>query len=153
MKGRPLLSRCIRTGSALLFLWAGIDMALHPATVFLTLATLGLSLKLAEWLTIIVAALEATAGIMLLNHIRFPEATIFTNGLLLIFCAFLYFLRTLANPPSCGCPGLHGIFDSAHAEALLGLLRNVTLMLLLAWAYKNETLPVNGAPSTELNEP
>jgi hypothetical protein len=34
---------------------------------------------------------------------------------------FLWYLSTLANPPSCGCLGLTGMFDSSRHDAVFGI--------------------------------
>lgn len=121
--------------TAVLFLWAGLAKAVHPAEAYVGLVTIGINRFLAEGLILVVATTELALGVMLLKpHVSKPVRAC-TSGLLGVFCLYLYYLRTLADPPGCSCPGLHGIFDSARAQALLGLARNVVLLGMLAWAW------------------
>jgi len=57
------------------------------------------------------------------------------TGVLFAFTVFLWYLSTLANPPSCGCLGLTGLFKSNRADALFGIVRNVVILWLLKFAY------------------
>ena len=54
---------------------------------------------------------------------------------MLVFAGYLWYLSTLANPPSCGCLGLTGIFENSRNEALLGLARNFTILWAMKWSY------------------
>lgn len=132
------LSRCLKVGSlsvGALFLWAGLHTIWQPAEVALALAVLTMNIKLSTVLAICVGVVQIHIGLLLLLRHSSDEALRWGIALLFCFTVFLWYLRTLATPPSCGCPGLHGLFSSNCDAALFGMIRNVVLMLLLLGTF------------------
>ena len=117
-----------------LILWAGMHTIWQPAEVALALAVLVMNIKVSTALAICVAVIEVHVGLLLLLR-RSSEGAL-RAGLLLLFgfTVFLWYLRNFASLPSCGCPGLHGLFSSNRQAALFGMFRNVVLILLLLGA-------------------
>lgn len=66
--------------------------------------------------------------------------------LVLVFSLFLFYLSTMAAPPSCGCLGLTGAFSSGRQGARLGLARNCVILWLMRVAY-NQLFPT--IPTTQ----
>ena len=78
----------------------------------------------------------------------------FTNSqsmaIMLGFTIYLWYLSMLANPPSCGCLGLTGIFKTNKREALVGVLRNCVILWALKLSYDYHFKPpANIAAKTE----
>ena len=82
-----------------------------------------------------VIVLELCLGAILIQKLDLKFALIAATGLMFLFAGYLWYLSTLANPPSCGCLGLTGIFQNSRHEALLGLARNFLILWAIKWTY------------------
>jgi len=121
--------------TAALFIWAGVSKALFPAQAVLALESLDLPRWTAETLVTIAAAVEIYLAAMLCLKQHRQVAIIGSMVCLLVFTGYLFYLSRMANPPSCGCLGLTGIFKSNKQAAIIGLLRNGVLIATLNACY------------------
>jgi hypothetical protein len=101
------------------------------------LEALGMTRWVAEMLVYLVTVLELYVGTILVLKIDLQFALRVAFGIIFIFAIYLFYLSTLANPPSCGCLGLSAIFKSTRHQALIGLTRNVAILwaVVLASQY------------------
>jgi len=118
-----------------LFLATIIAKLIHPGSATLALEVLGLHYEWAAGIVAGVTAMELYLGTILLLRHDLKYALQLSTATLLIFTAYLFFLSSLANPPSCGCLGLNGIFRSSREEAIWGLVRNCAMLWGLKWTY------------------
>ncbi len=130
-----LLKKYTPAFMGVLFLWSGLHKVLHPAEATFALVSVGLPQAVANPAIIVATALELYLGLILLARSALKFAFICTTALLLAYTTFLWYLSTLAHPPSCGCLGLTGLFSSSKQEALFGILRNCALLWLLRLSY------------------
>lgn len=130
-----LLGKWTPTLIGVLFIYSGIYKLVSPGEATMALV----SLELPEWLAIVTiaaaTAVELYLGIILLFKVDLKYGLWMATGLIFAFTVFLWYLSTLANPPSCGCLGLTGLFKSNRADALFGVGRNVVILWLLKFAY------------------
>lgn len=119
----------------LLFLYAGVHKMLYPGEATLALYSLDLPFVLANALVTTVIILEFYLGVILVLKIDLKYALTLSMSLMFLFTVYMWYLSTLANPPSCGCLGLTGIFRSNKQAALFGLCRNVVILWLLKLSY------------------
>jgi uncharacterized membrane protein YphA (DoxX/SURF4 family) len=117
------------------FLYSGFYKLFYPGEATLALQTLGLPSWLATFTVTLVLMLELYLGVLLVSGISLRYAIAFATVILTGFTGYLFYLSTLAHPPSCGCLGLSGIFSSARQAALFGLIRNCFLLWGLKFAY------------------
>jgi uncharacterized membrane protein YphA (DoxX/SURF4 family) len=129
------LHRWMPAALGLLFLWAGLHKLLHPGTATMGLEALDVPHSLASALVAGVTALELYLGALLLLRRDLRYALWLATGLMLVFTGYLWYLSTLADPPSCGCLGLTGIFGNRRQEALFSLLRNCLILWAIKWTY------------------
>src|SRR5262249_28961551 len=99
------------------------------------LVVVGLPYSAARILIIAVTIAELYLGTVLALRTDLKLAMMCATGLLLAYTAFLWYLSTLAHPPSCGCLGLTGLFKSNKQAAVLGLGRNCLLLWMLRASY------------------
>jgi hypothetical protein len=136
----PLLIGCI-------FLFSAISKLLWPDTITASFRVLGTPQSVARILPFGLAAYELYLGSLLLfaNKRLFVPMLALTT--LIVFTGYLLFLVALQNPPSCGCVGAIRFFESNKKEAVLGLVRNVTLLLLLAkWLLVRRSNTLQSVP-------
>lgn len=114
-----------------LFLYAGVHKLFWPGQATLALETLGFSKGLAGATVALVLIAEIYLGTLLLTGIDSRYAMGASIALMLIFTGYMFYLSVIAHPPSCGCLGLTGIFNSSKHEAIFGLLRNCIILWLL----------------------
>jgi hypothetical protein len=126
--------------TAAVFLWAGIHKAFHPGEAIFALVSLDLPFSLSSWIVEFATALELYLSILLFRKIDLRYGLRAATGLILVYTVFLWYLSTLAHPPSCGCLGLTGLFNSTKQEAIFGLCRNC-VMLWLLWNCYNYYFP------------
>lgn len=119
----------------LLFIFSAGSKLLFPGQATMGLESLELPYWLAKSIVASLIVIEFYLGILLVGNIDLRFALILSTALMFIFTAYMWYLSTLANPPSCGCLGLNGIFKSTKHEALFGLLRNCLLLWILKVAY------------------
>lgn len=119
----------------LVFLYAGVSKLFWPGTATLALETIGFSKGLAAASVIVALIAELYLGALLLAGIDWRFALGACIVLMLLFTGYMFYLSTLAHPPSCGCLGLTGIFNSSKHEAVFGLVRNCTILWMLKVAY------------------
>ncbi len=119
----------------LLFLYSGVYKLLYPGQATAALLSLEASKQVATATIIAVTIVELYLGIILLLKIDLKYGLIVSMGVMFLFSAFLWYLTTIAHPPSCGCMGLTAVFKSNKHNALLGLFRNCVILWLLKLAY------------------
>jgi hypothetical protein len=116
----------------LLFLYTGTYKLLYPGQAATAHETLGLSQGVASAFVVGALISELYLGTTLLLSIDLRFAIGASMVLMLLFTGYMFYLSTLAHPPSCGCLGLTGIFTSSKHAALFGLFRNCAIL----WALK-----------------
>ena len=118
-----------------LFVYAGIYKLWHPGPATMAIESLDVSYNWAKAIMASVVVLELYVGAILLLRLSLRFAMLLATALMLAFTGYLWYLSTLANPPSCGCLGLTGIFQNSRHEALLGLARNLAILWAIKWSY------------------
>jgi uncharacterized membrane protein YphA (DoxX/SURF4 family) len=129
------LLKHIPTFVGLLFLASAALKLFNPGQATMALESLDIPYKQANIMVIVVTILEFYLGALLLKKIDLKYAMIASTVLMFLFTAYLWYLSTLANPPSCGCLGLTGIFNSKKVEAVFGLARNCAILWALKLSY------------------
>lgn len=114
----------------LLFLYSGLSKALSPGAATHALRAVDVPRSLAEGIVVGVTILEIYLGIILLLRKDLRYGLAMVTGLLFAFTVFLWYLSTLAHPPSCGCMAITGIFKSNKHNAIVGIFRNCVLLYL-----------------------
>jgi len=125
------LAKYVPTAVGLLFLYSGVYKILRPAEATAALMAVGLMPAFATVTIVTVTVLELYAGVLLVTRFDLQLGLHLSVWLLFIFASFLFYLSTMAHPPSCGCMGLTQMFTSNRHNALLGLFRNCVLLWLL----------------------
>lgn len=129
-----------------LFLYAAIHKLLYPGAATMALESLDVPYALAKGLVTGVIILELYLGTILLLGLSLRFGLMLATGVMFAFAGYLWYLSTMASPPSCGCLGLTGIFENSRHEALFGLARNVFMLFLIKWTY-DQHFPVRSAGS------
>ena len=124
----------------LLFLYAGTYKMLWPGQATMALEIIGLSKGLAGFAVSVALMVEMYLGVLLLTGIDHRYALGVSIALMPVFTVYLFYLSTLAHPPSCGCVGLAGIFNSSRHEAVFGLLRNCVILWMLKLAFDADAM-------------
>lgn len=119
----------------LLLIYTGAFKLLLPGQATTALETLGLSKGIASAVVVWALIAELYLGTLLILSIDQRFAIAASIVLMLLFTGYMFYLSTLAHPPSCGCLGLTGIFKSSKHAALFGLLRNCAILWALKFAY------------------
>src|SRR6266853_3943873 len=119
----------------LLFLYSGVHKLLYPGQATAALLSLEVNRWLATYAIVSVTIVELYLGVILLLKIDLKYGLVFSMGVMFLFSLFLWYLTTIAHPPSCGCMGLTAVFKSNRHNALLGLFRNCVILWLLKLAY------------------
>src|SRR6266705_2660968 len=119
----------------LLFVYSGLYKLLYPAQATGALLSLDVNSGLATVTIIAVTIVELYLGTILLLRIDLKYGLAVSMGVMFLFSVFLWYLTTIAHPPSCGCMGLTAVFKSNKHNALLGLFRNCVILWLLKLAY------------------
>src|SRR5436309_1396132 len=104
-----------------LFEYAAVEKLLYPGEATLALYSLDVPLALAHVLVTAAIIVELYLGVLLIFRIDLKYSLSVSVVLMFLFTAYMWYLSTLANPPSCGCLGLTGIFKSSKHAALFGL--------------------------------
>ncbi len=128
-----------------LFLYTGALKLLYPSEAVGALESLEVPFWLANALVLAVTILELYLGVLLLWKVNLKHALVMAMGLMLIFTGYLWHLSMLAHPPSCGCLGLTGLFNSNKHNALFGLFRNCLILWGLKAAYDYYFKPSSAA--------
>src|SRR5579863_10120339 len=97
---------------AALFLYSGGFKVLFPGEAELALQTLGFGSRVAAMAVAIATVAEIYLGILLALRLDLRYSIGCSILMLSVFTAYLFYLSTLAHPPTCGCIGLTGIFTS-----------------------------------------
>src|SRR5438094_1524992 len=118
-----------------IFLYAAIQKLLHPGPATMALESLDVPYSWAKTMVASVIVLELYLGVILILKLGVKFALVLATGVMFVFAGYLWYLSTLANPPSCGCLGLTGIFQNSRHEALLGLARNFLILWAIKWTY------------------
>jgi hypothetical protein len=119
----------------LLFLYSGFYKALYPGAATHALRALDIPRSIANATIVGVTTLEIYLGIILLFRKDLKYGLMLATGLVFAFTVFLWYLSTLAHPPSCGCMALTGIFKSNKQNAVFGVFRNCVILYLLKLSY------------------
>ena len=114
-----------------LLICAGIYKLALPGEATYALEALSLKYDLANPLVLIVTVIELYLGALLLLRIDLRFALGASTLLFFVFTCFLWYLATLAHPPSCGCLGFSSVFRSNKSNAVFGIMRNCLLLWLL----------------------
>ena len=93
------------------------------------------SLGVAKGIVASVTSIELYLGTILLLRIDLKYGLSLSTAIMFVFTAYLFYLSTLAHPPSCGCLGLTGMFQNSRVEAISGLARNCAILWALRWTY------------------
>ena len=117
-----------------LFVYAGIYRLWHPGPATMAIESLDVPYSWAKAIVASVIVLELYLGAILLLRFSLRFAMVSATVLMLAFTGYLWYLSTVANPPSCGCLGLTGIFQNSRHEALLGLARNLAILWAIKWS-------------------
>jgi len=93
-------------------------------------------------ITTLVIIIEAGIAAMLV----FPPLTRiglkFAMGTLACFTLILGYILLMPNPPSCGCLGGAGTSSAnATTDAVVGIIRNISLVVLILWILKSTRQP------------
>jgi Methylamine utilisation protein MauE len=131
----PLLLKHAPKLIGYIFLFAGGYKLLLPGQATMALESLGLPYTLANTMVIGATILELYLAALLIRQIDLKYALVVSTALMLAFTVYMWYLSSLAHPPSCGCLGLTGIFKSRKQEALFGLFRNCVILWLLKLTY------------------
>ena len=146
------VAKCIPLLLGTLFVYAGIQKLLHPGPATMALESLDVPYSWARAIVASVIVLELYLGAILIINLNLKFALVVATGVMFLFAGYLWYLSTLANPPSCGCLGLTGIFQNSRHEALLGLARNFLILWTIKWTY-DQHFPINRAmPETPASE-
>ncbi len=129
------IAKHVPTIVGLLFLYSGVYKLLYPGQATAALLSLEVNSGLATLTIVAVTIVELYLGMILVLRIDVKYGLACAAALLFLFSLFLWYLSTLANPPSCGCMGLTAVFTSNKHNALLGLFRNCVMLWLLKLAY------------------
>jgi len=129
------LSKHVPALVGLLFLYSGVYKLLYPGQATAALLSLEVNRWLATYAIVSVTIVELYLGVILLLKIDLKYGLVFSMGVMFLFSVFLWYLITIAHPPSCGCMGLTALFKSNKHNALLGLFRNCVILWLLKLAY------------------
>jgi len=97
--------------------------------------SLEVSPRLASVIIMVVTITELYLGGILLLKLDLKYSLRFAIAVMFLFSVFLFFLSTMAKPPSCGCMGLTAVFHSNRHNAIFGLLRNCVILWVLKGAY------------------
>jgi hypothetical protein len=116
----------------LLFLYSGSYKIYRPGETTYALLALDFPFWLANAIIVLVTAVELYLAVILLLKKDLKIGLVSSTIVMLTFTTFLWYLSTLANPPSCGCMGLTGMFDSTKHDAIFGVFRN----FLILWGLK-----------------
>src|SRR6266581_5444913 len=119
----------------LLFLYSGVYKLVLPGQATAALLSLEVNSGLANVVIVSATIVEVYLGIILLLKMDVKYGLVVSMGVMFLFSLFLWYLSTLAHPPSCGCMGLTAVFKSNKHNALLGLFRNCVILWLLKLAY------------------
>jgi hypothetical protein len=155
LKHVPKLAGC-------LFVYAGLYKLIYPGEATMALESLDAARRWANPIVIAVTILELYLGAILILKIPLEKCTL---GSVWASCScsrtYMWYLSTLASPPSCGCLGLTAIFNSNRHAALFGLLQNCLILWALKFSYDHhfKSAPGHGsavnmtAKSDLLNRP
>ena len=131
---RPLLKH-VPELVGIIFVFAAMFKLLHPGQATVALESLDVPYELASTIVFGVITIEFYLGVLLIAQIDSKYALASSMGLMFVFTVYLWYLSMLARPPSCGCLGLTGVFNSNKQEALFGLFRNCAILWALKLSY------------------
>ena len=147
---RGYFLKCVPKIIGAIFLFAGGYKLLLPGQATMALESLDFPYGLANAIVFGVTVLEVHLGVLLICEIDLRFALVVSTAVMFVFTVYLWYLSTLAHPPSCGCLGLTGIFKSRKQEALFGLFRNCLILWALKLSYDyffpRFRVPLGGQP-------
>jgi hypothetical protein len=132
---KALLAKSMPAIVGAIFLFSGGYKLIFPGEATYALKALEFSEWLANATIIAVTALELYLGWVLVLKQDLKHSLIAAMVLMFAFTVFLWYLSTLAHPPSCGCMGLTGMFRSTKHAAIFGLFRNCAILWALKLCY------------------
>jgi hypothetical protein len=119
------------------FIWTGIHKIVSPDSIRPVLEFDGFPPALIQPTMFAVVAMEMALGLLLLAF-RWKRSTVIVASiaLLVVYSAQLGYLLANDAAPSCGCaqavlPGA----DEAHRHNLMGLVRNILLLIPATWVW------------------
>ncbi len=118
-----------------LLVYSGLYKVIYPGEATLAFMALGAPTAFAAIAISGLTCAELYLGIILIIGVNRQVALWGVTALMFSFSLFLFYLSTMAHPPSCGCLGLTGAFSSNRESALFGLGRNCLILWLLRGAY------------------
>jgi len=132
---RNLFLKNVPTLIGLLFLFTGAMKLFNPGQATMALESLDVSYGLAKLLVASVTILELYLGVILLRRLDLKYAMGLSMALMFLFTVYMWYLSTMASPPSCGCLGMTGVFTSNKHAALFGVFQNCVILWMLKWSY------------------
>jgi hypothetical protein len=114
---------------------SAIGKLVHPGPAAAALVTVHFNPGFADVVIAVTTTIELYLGVILLSRLDPRFSLIAATSLISVFTIYLFYLTTLAQPPSCGCLGLTGLFKNSRNEAVVGLLRNCAILWTLRWSY------------------
>jgi uncharacterized membrane protein YphA (DoxX/SURF4 family) len=118
-----------------LFLYTGVLKLLFPNEAVGALQSLDFKPWLANGTVAVATVLELYLGILLVFKVDLKYAMAMATGLMFVFTCYLFYLANMAHPPSCGCLGLTGLFNSNKQNAIFGVFRNCVILWGLKLGY------------------
>ena len=118
-----------------MFCYAGIYKLMYPGQATMALVAVDVPYGLSNAIVLVVTMIELYLAVLLTLQIDLKYAMAVSMAIMLGFTIYLWYLSMLANPPSCGCLGLTGIFKTNKREALFGVFRNCVILWALKLSY------------------
>ncbi len=132
---RALIARYTPFLVGVLLIYAGVSKLIHPAQAVYALESLDIPQWIARASVGSLTVVEMYFGILSFIRSEVRYVLVGVGVLMFGFTVFLWYLTTLANPPSCGCMGLTGMFSSNRQAAFWGLVRNCLILWCLKVSY------------------
>lgn len=136
-----------------MFLWAGLYKVVFLGQAIASLEALEVPRLLADRLVLLATSAEIYLGFLLFFKIAPRFAMRLAISVLFLFSTYVFYLSTLADPPSCGCLGLTGIFKNSRHQSFFDLTRNVLLLWAMTLSYSamfHSESPLNNSGNTQL---
>ncbi len=86
--------------------------------------------------TQLIMCIEAFLGFVLIIRPTIRPVLLCSAGLLGVYTIQLAYLAALQDAPGCNCLGAWESYASARTQNLIGITRNVVLILPLLWAWR-----------------
>ena len=136
-----------------LFIYSGVYKLIRPGEATYALVSLDLPPWIAVGSVMAATAIELYLGLILLFRTDLKIGLTVATIVVLAFTIFLWYLSTMAHPPSCGCLGLTGMFTSTKQAAVFGVARNCAILWGLKLAYDYYIKPTSISESGNTPNP